>query len=530
MSASIATDCSGGSPTNCEEGETINMGATYTDECSSDTDIYFQIDAKSTDGICDIQYSDGDMSGLTQQEPIVISTPPSCYGQHIDNGDGTCTAILKNPTVDGEIVYHHRASKYYALYEDNDFARYGYVWERGDDYYDRASIYIEWDIITIPDNANIVDLKFKYHGGRYETGGVVVGILNIQPSTVVTEEERKVLDFDIVGGEEYINPHILPQFIEMGRDKEVSLDSTARRDLNKQLESDWFAIGIRKFEQYSYELLESEIVTEEAGGKASPKPTLEVTYIPVGTISGTWTIPPVATDCEGKIIYAHAASLWNGEPGGGTQIASISDVNPEDPSPVDGSFTFTTPLGETTTTTTTTTVPEGTPTALVITTTTIPVTTTVGPAVYSFNLKISGGNLFTIGEGQQVTMYIENTGNIQDSYRVTCEKQATYETLPVSHLVDLSPDAGTIDFVNPGATGDMTITVTLLGQITEGSVTCNAQSVGSPGTAEVSLEDNILTIIVGYPLSVPEFGLLGFIELVILASATLVISYTFRFR
>ncbi len=89
-SVSITPNCAGGSSSSCEPSETISMSASYTGDC--DTVSYFQIDAGSCpdangDNICDndaakkvcaIQYSGGDMSGISSN--AVMPSPGSFTG------------------------------------------------------------------------------------------------------------------------------------------------------------------------------------------------------------------------------------------------------------------------------------------------------------------------------------------------------------------------------------------------------------------------------------------------------------------
>ena len=90
LSASI-TNCAGGT---CEPGETVSMSASFSGTCTSDANTYFQIDAKSADGLCDLQFSGGDLSGITSINPTISGTTytgtwtvppiaPDCSGRTI---------------------------------------------------------------------------------------------------------------------------------------------------------------------------------------------------------------------------------------------------------------------------------------------------------------------------------------------------------------------------------------------------------------------------------------------------------------
>ena len=89
-SASI-TNCAGGS---CDKGETVNMQAVFTGACTEGSNLYLQIDAKSTDNVCNIEFIGGDMSGITKQNPTISGTtysgnwpvptiPADCIGKTV---------------------------------------------------------------------------------------------------------------------------------------------------------------------------------------------------------------------------------------------------------------------------------------------------------------------------------------------------------------------------------------------------------------------------------------------------------------
>ena len=65
-SASITSNCAGGSSSYCEEGETISMSGIISGDCSAVD--FFQIDA---DTGCDIQYNNGDMRGIYDATPTI---------------------------------------------------------------------------------------------------------------------------------------------------------------------------------------------------------------------------------------------------------------------------------------------------------------------------------------------------------------------------------------------------------------------------------------------------------------------------
>jgi hypothetical protein len=66
-SATISGNCAGGASTYCEIGETISMSATTTGNCAAIK--FFQIDASGSG--CSVQYSGGDLSGVSDNTPTI---------------------------------------------------------------------------------------------------------------------------------------------------------------------------------------------------------------------------------------------------------------------------------------------------------------------------------------------------------------------------------------------------------------------------------------------------------------------------
>ncbi len=100
LSASITTWCSPGDSSVCEEGEGIEFTVTYAGDCPYDNEMYIQVDANSTDGLCDIQYTGGDMSGMyplnkgtTGKIWRIPTIPAQCKGKIMS---ATNIALWKN--------------------------------------------------------------------------------------------------------------------------------------------------------------------------------------------------------------------------------------------------------------------------------------------------------------------------------------------------------------------------------------------------------------------------------------------------
>ena len=109
-----------------------------------------------------------------------------------------------------------------------------------------------------------------------------------------------------------------------------------------------------------------------------------------------------------------------------------------------------------------------------------------------------------------VSIYVKNTGSAVDSYNVS--------PMVSSHLIDVNPPFSKIVLVEPGGVRNTLSTVTLLGSLEGGSVRFNVTSEADTTASMLTLPVNI---IVGYPISLPEFEMIGFIQLLILACVIL---------
>jgi len=127
--------------------------------------------------------------------------------------------------------------------------------------------YIEWNISSIPDGATITDTKFQYDGWYHGLDCHIHDILQAQPS----QSSNEPVYHDAGNGTVYADPDGFPV---VGDNQEVDLGASADSDLQSQLSSDWFAIGLQGDVENSGE---SEIESEDCAD-ATPKPTLVVTY------------------------------------------------------------------------------------------------------------------------------------------------------------------------------------------------------------------------------------------------------------
>lgn len=189
------------------------------------------------------------------------------------------SVTLSNPTEDGYIRY---LTSYEKKKDTEKLCAGRYLIQTP--WMGRA--YVEWDISSIPDNATINVVKFKYHGSKHASDCEIREMLGTRPST--TSNAQSIWD-EIGEGTVYASPSGFP---EEGANKEVDLGSSAASDLQSQLSADWFAIGIRSLsEENPYTL--NEIYAEEYGS-ADPKPTLYVEYTePSGLeIQASTTVSP----------------------------------------------------------------------------------------------------------------------------------------------------------------------------------------------------------------------------------------------
>jgi len=99
-SAKIIPWCNPGDSSVCEEGEGIEFEVSYEGDCPYANDMYIQVDAVSTDGECDIQYTGGDMSGMYPLNKgtkgkiwIIPAIPVQCKGKIMS---ATNIALWKN--------------------------------------------------------------------------------------------------------------------------------------------------------------------------------------------------------------------------------------------------------------------------------------------------------------------------------------------------------------------------------------------------------------------------------------------------
>ena len=216
------------------------------------------------------------------------------------------TATLNNPTEDGHI--EKQSTTYTRSKTATNFIAgllipmYGRI----------ARSYIEWSVLGIPDAATITDTIFKYNGNQHAVDCHIHAMAS-QPSVQTDDNTgNKVICDDVADGTVYTDPAGFPV---VGTNKEVDLGADADTDLQNQLVSDWFAIGVQSDNEATPG---TSIIYSEEYASATPKPTLYVEYTEAGPTPG-WkkiaylTEPPTAGQFN-KIAYETeppVSGAWN---------------------------------------------------------------------------------------------------------------------------------------------------------------------------------------------------------------------------
>ncbi|MBN2015469.1 hypothetical protein JW766_01420 [Candidatus Dojkabacteria bacterium] len=197
--------------------------------------------------------------------PITVIHASSGCGSHIDNGDGTCTAVFDNPSEDATI--ENLDGLTFTKETSTEYLTTGIIYFIEGYQIDRA--YAEWDISSIPDGVTIIDTLFRYHGQTDgDDNSQIISLMNYQPTTRPAQD----LYDDIETEPAYLslwNPVVAPN-------QEVDLGTDADNDVQSQLANDWFALGFLNEESTQAEY--DEIRSEDNTGNPTPPPTLVVTY------------------------------------------------------------------------------------------------------------------------------------------------------------------------------------------------------------------------------------------------------------
>ncbi len=144
------------------------------------------------------------------------------------------------------------------------------------EWYDRG--FIEWDISSIPDDATITDVVFKYQGERNDASSdcsiyQMENQPSAQPDQTAPGGGNNTIWDDAADGNGYVLSH--STFPEVGESKQIDLGSTAVSDLQSNLTTNWFAIGLKNDEGT---LNEADKIYSSRYGTVNPAPTLYVTF------------------------------------------------------------------------------------------------------------------------------------------------------------------------------------------------------------------------------------------------------------
>lgn len=205
----------------------------------------------------------------TLEATLVTANSARLWGKITDDGGEACEyrfryykaghSVLIDPIEDGFIFL--LAGEYLRNNTGDtiETGRVGTEIERG---------YVEWDISSIPDSATIIKVVLRYHGEYHTIDCHIHEMLGARPSI---SGDQAVYD-EAGEGTVYADPADFPV---VAANQQVDLGASAASDLQSQLSSDWFAIGIQSDSEATPAT--SAIYSEEYTS-ADPKPILYVEY------------------------------------------------------------------------------------------------------------------------------------------------------------------------------------------------------------------------------------------------------------
>lgn len=128
--------------------------------------------------------------------------------------------------------------------------------------------------------------------------------------------------------------------------------------------------------------------------------------------------------------------------------------------------------------------------------------------------------IFTIAKTESINIYVKNTGTSEEDYDITYD----INSVDGRHLINVYLPIDKTKTIKNGDVGSVLARITLLGPIPQpATISFTATTDGTSGTSED------IPLISASPINLPEFGLIGLIMLLILASL-LVISNSSHFR
>lgn len=141
-------------------------------------------------------------------------------------------------------------------------------------------------------------------------------------------------------------------------------------------------------------------------------------------------------------------------------------------------------------------------------------------AAVSFKAWAASSVLFTLGKTELVNIYVQNMGDA-DSYNITYIKNATKQGIKVPQLISVSMPSYSIKELNTNETGNTFAKITILGPIDAGNITFRILSKKD----SLIYHETSVDIKTGLPIVLQEFGVFGLVQILILATLVLIISY-----
>jgi hypothetical protein len=145
-----------------------------------------------------------------------------------------------------------------------------------------------------------------------------------------------------------------------------------------------------------------------------------------------------------------------------------------------------------------------------------------------FNFWVESTEVFTIGSPATFMVYVENLEPGVDNYVISYDVNYEYPAgNDLSHIIDVRLQTNKIENVQTNQIKDTQGTVTILAQVYPpgGTIIFTARSDGGVERSDLIQVSGGPSG--GIPKTLPEFSILGFLQLIFLA--VLVVSYSFHF-
>ena len=137
-------------------------------------------------------------------------------------------------------------------------------------------IFIQWDITSIPDSADVTNVEVGFDVGFSVDTQCDFMEMDIEPNTA----SAATIFTDIGDGDRFVYSDWTCS--SAGNNKLVDLGTTADADVEAQLSANWWAVGIKQTLEAQHKTRKLILMGEEHQS-ATPKPTLTVTYTNVAT-------------------------------------------------------------------------------------------------------------------------------------------------------------------------------------------------------------------------------------------------------